>query len=274
MTVQCTICNSSFDKEEVSSVLMIGRTGRAYKICQACECLMDAVVSDNDFVSKNAKKELYHKIASNESVQHNIELLDYFSQIFQEKDIDATESEVVDDVVSDKESLPQNEQPRLFEFKNGFTKSAIDHIRKRHLFSFLPGGIIISLLFAIPITVWMISAFSGTLRIVSLIVLWTLFSFLPFLIAMPPSEKQRALFCPSLLFIEGEYIVAKSDAFYQERCLNDVETVMDFGEYYQLVFNRRRRSAAFLCAKNGITIGDLEQFENLFIGKITRKSCN
>lgn len=270
---ECTICNAVIENDDSAAVLFIGHAGRAHTICPQCERLMDAVTSEDVTVAPPAKNELYTRLQSNERIQNNVELLDFFSQFFIEKDASDTEpeSEIVNDILSNDENLPQEERPRLFEFKDGFSKKAINHIRKQQLLTLLPGGIVISLLFAIPITIWHFSLNLGAFQIPGLIILWLLFAFIPFMIASPPSAKQKDLFCPSLLFVEGEFVVAKSAKFYEERRLSDVKTVIDYGEYYRFVFHSRRRSAAFLCAKDGITLGSLEQFEKLFEGKIARK---
>ena len=266
----CAICHAELSQDAEHGVLLVGRLGTSYEICSGCENVMDGVFSEDDSVRTNAKAELYRMVHKNEHIHHNAELLGYFAGILESDG--RLPAEEADDIIveDDEETLSVEEGERLFEFNKGFTLKSLRKVRDRVFFGRLPMGIILALIFAVPITAWFVSSVAGTFRIIGLIVLWILFGMLSFSL-MPAHVKDSELYCPSTFIIEGNIIVAKSEKFYQERHLDDVKKVLDFGEFYQFVFCRHRKSEAFFCAKEGIIIGDIDAFEKLFEGKIVRK---
>ena len=48
----------------------------------------------------------------------------------------------------------------------------------------------------------------------------------------------------------------------------------DFGEYYVLIFRDSGNFSQIICQKDLLTNGTIEQFEELFDGKIVRKQSN
>ena len=52
--------------------------------------------------------------------------------------------------------------------------------------------------------------------------------------------------------------------------IGDAKQVRDFGEFYEIVFLFGKISDKFICQKNLLTKGTLEQFESLFNGKLQR----
>ena len=48
----------------------------------------------------------------------------------------------------------------------------------------------------------------------------------------------------------------------------------DFGEYYVLIFRDSGNFSQIICEKDLLTNGTIEQFEELFDGKIVRKQSN
>ena len=53
--------------------------------------------------------------------------------------------------------------------------------------------------------------------------------------------------------------------------IDSVDTVIDYGDWYHLLFNFEDRDTYFVCQKNLLTKGTLEEFEALFDGKIERR---
>ena len=54
--------------------------------------------------------------------------------------------------------------------------------------------------------------------------------------------------------------------------ISDAKQLRDFGEFYEIVFPFGKVSDKFICQKNLLTQGTLEEFEKLFEGKTTRDS--
>lgn len=86
-----------------------------------------------------------------------------------------------------------------------------------------------------------------------------------------PSKKVYSLILPSKVYIQENTINSESEKFYEKRLISDVRKIVDMGEWYQTVFNFPHKSAHFICQKNLITTGTIEEFEELFKGKIERK---
>ena len=70
--------------------------------------------------------------------------------------------------------------------------------------------------------------------------------------------------------MEEDYVLCVSDKYTETRSINDVKKVIDHGEYYELCFSFGKLSDKFICQKNLITKGTIQEFETLFSGKITR----
>ncbi len=92
------------------------------------------------------------------------------------------------------------------------------------------------------------------------------------LVCIPPRKKKDFdRIMPNMVKIDGDEIECRSDAFEEFRMLYDVTEVLDFGEWYQILFTFSSKSYLFICQKSLITEGALEDFEKLFEDKITRK---
>jgi hypothetical protein len=56
--------------------------------------------------------------------------------------------------------------------------------------------------------------------------------------------------------------------------MEGIKGVRDFGEYYVLIFRGLGNFSQIICQKDLLTNGTIEQFEELFDGKIVRKQSN
>ena len=73
------------------------------------------------------------------------------------------------------------------------------------------------------------------------------------------------------VFTDGEYIVAVCNACSDSRLISAATKVFDYGSFYYISFPMGQKSDKFVCQKNLLTQGTLEEFEVLFEGKITIK---
>lgn len=73
-----------------------------------------------------------------------------------------------------------------------------------------------------------------------------------------------------LVRIEDSYITRSDYAGIQKKPLNKVKKVIDSGDWYYVVFKWGNISNAFVCQKDLLREGTIEQFESLFEGKIKR----
>ncbi len=84
-------------------------------------------------------------------------------------------------------------------------------------------------------------------------------------------NKHRLANTPHRIAIDDGYIICIADAFEEGREVSDVKRVRDFGAFYELVFSFNRASYKFICQKDLLTQGSLEEFEKLFEGKLERQ---
>ena len=99
----------------------------------------------------------------------------------------------------------------------------------------------------------------------------TLLLIIPLLARIPKSRKEKAAITPKRIYIEEDTIVCVADKYVESKLLSDVKQVRDFGAFYDVVFPFGKYSEKFVCQKDLLTIGTLEDFEKLFEGRIVRK---
>ena len=96
-----------------------------------------------------------------------------------------------------------------------------------------------------------------------------------FIIMLPwaciPSKKVRVALTPKRIYIEEGCIICLAERYTENRDIEEVQLVRDFGEFYELVFPMSKASEKFICQKNLLAKGTLEEFETLFAEKIQRK---
>lgn len=91
------------------------------------------------------------------------------------------------------------------------------------------------------------------------------------LLCMPPRKSSYGLIFPSLIQIKdsGEMYVT-GEKFYCKQSISQVKLVEDHGEWYHIVFRYPYTNPRFVCQKNLLTKGTIEEFERIFEGKIIR----
>lgn len=99
----------------------------------------------------------------------------------------------------------------------------------------------------------------------------TLFVILPLLTHIPQSKKGKKSIIPKRIYTDEDSIVCVSEKYIEHRLISDVKQVRDFGEFYEIIFPFGKISDKFICQKNLLAIGTVEEFEKLFDGKIVRK---
>ena len=92
-------------------------------------------------------------------------------------------------------------------------------------------------------------------------------------ILIPPGKNAQKIFMPKRIYVDLEegtiiHICEKMERFHM---ISSVESVIDYGEWYDFVFQFEDRDLYFVCQKSLLTEGTLEEFESLFEGKIERR---
>lgn len=94
---------------------------------------------------------------------------------------------------------------------------------------------------------------------------------IPILARIPKSKKEKLSLLPRRIYIEDECIVCKKNIGEERKWIEDVKQVWEYDEFYELVFPVGKISPNFICQKNLLSQGTLEQFEALFDGRIVHK---
>ena len=77
---------------------------------------------------------------------------------------------------------------------------------------------------------------------------------------------------PKRISIMDNKMVCVTDKFTENRSLELVKKVYDYGDFYFISFYFGKISGNFICQKSLLTQGTIEDFEKLFEGKIVRKN--
>ena len=90
---------------------------------------------------------------------------------------------------------------------------------------------------------------------------------------IPQSKKENEKWAYRKIFFDGEYIVCENlvDKHEEFHLISEVELVIDFGYFYHIKFSFGNGRYMFICQKNLLVKGTLEEFEAIFEGKIIRK---
>ena len=138
-------------------------------------------------------------------------------------------------------------------------------LRRGAKISFI-SGLITSILFAIPTVVL-------ALKIALIILLFFLVLIpFPFLAAIPPKEKYYPMIFPSKITIDPQTgtMTTQSSQFYAESSIAEVVKVLDKGEWYHIYV--KGKEGRFICQKDLLTNGSLDEFEEIFKDKIIKSS--
>lgn len=88
------------------------------------------------------------------------------------------------------------------------------------------------------------------------------------LVRIPKSKKEVKAITPKRIYTDGETIVCVADRYTEVKKVSDVKYVKDHGAFYELVFSFGKISEKFICQKDLLIKGTLEEFEGLFANKL------
>lgn len=124
--------------------------------------------------------------------------------------------------------------------------------------------LIISLLFCIPVTI----------AVIKLNPIWAI-AYLWFCLfvgvsAILPPKRQWEKICPSQIVINDDCLCATGKDFSKSREISQIRKIYDHGDYYEFVF-KSFPCFIFLCQKDLIVNGTIEEFEERFADLIIHK---
>ena len=155
----------------------------------------------------------------------------------------------------------------MIEFNGDITGNCKKYMLKRSSNLGRMAGLTVAILFGIPAII--ISIVWDWIFIISLPVL-VLFVFLA---GARPDQKTHSSILPNKVSITSKNkIISESEVFHYTRSIVDVKEIVDFGEWYHIFFYFEQRNGHFVCQKNLLSKGSIDEFEKLFEGKIIRKN--
>lgn len=92
------------------------------------------------------------------------------------------------------------------------------------------------------------------------------------MLLIPKSKKERQAITPKRIYLEYEEIICVTNRHAEARKISDVKYVRDYGAFYELGFPFGKISRNFICQKDLLVNGMIEEFESLFEDKIVRIS--
>lgn len=155
----------------------------------------------------------------------------------------------------------------MIEFSGQISGQTLNFILNQHRNRGLIAASIVAVLAAIAIVV--VAVIYDTIYFIGLAfpVIFVVIS-----IFAKPGKSTYKTILPQKVYIDGETLVSELEESSFSRTLDQVETVIDFGEGYHIKFYSAYRCPNFICQKSLLTKGTIEEFEKLFEGKIISKS--
>lgn len=94
---------------------------------------------------------------------------------------------------------------------------------------------------------------------------------IPSLLFIPKRKKEKLLLTPKKIQITDETIICTADKFTDSRFISAVNKVYDYGDFYFISFVFGNISEKYVCQKNLLSEGTLDQFEKIFEPKLVKK---
>ena len=161
----------------------------------------------------------------------------------------------------------------MIEFTGYLTANALKYYQRR---SIRLTRMFLALLFSMCVSslfyanFWFGKQISANTAVSAIVIFAVCIIFLPY----PIFKWQKNNSLAKQIYIKDGMIFYVTDKGTVTQALEGVKGVRDFGEYYVLIFRDSRNFSQIICQKDLLTNGTIEQFEELFDGKIVRKQSN
>ena len=149
----------------------------------------------------------------------------------------------------------------MIRFEGEVSRNVEKFMLRKYTKAMLLAATVAMILLGIPI---MIFAITVNLKFL----LFLLILLVPYVVAFIPIDKEK----PTRAFVDLEEgtVVVEGDKFEKFRMIDEVQKVLDYGYFYQIVFYFPHKDDSFIFQKDLIVQGTIEEFENIFEGKIVR----
>lgn len=129
--------------------------------------------------------------------------------------------------------------------------------------------VVILLLFTLPIWIFLSNRTNTFIYVMPSMLILILFSPLIFRICVSKKERQRNV--PKKVIVNEGIVTSVSDKAIISKNIVQVKEVRDYGDFYYLVLPKRYIDTVFVCQKDLLSKGTLDEFEFLFKDKIIKK---
>ncbi len=155
----------------------------------------------------------------------------------------------------------------MIEFKGMISGNAEKYFFKRTRNLAIKILLVSEILVLFPFALYMIR----TVNWVGLAAIGIAFCCVPLLACIPKSKKEKKMLLPKRIYTDNESIICVGEKYVESKLIGDESLVRDFGEFYEIVYPFGKVSDKFICQKNLLSEGTIEEFESLFDGKIERR---
>ena len=160
------------------------------------------------------------------------------------------------------------EHENIIDFNGELTGEAKKFLLRRQVKTQLLISLIVFFIWGPVITLVALSWDSGLLCFHLMFVVMFVFS------ALPPSKSAQKTFMPIRVFVDldDELIVYKSKKSEVIRTFDTLKKIIDYGDWYYIEFYFPSKNQYFVCQKDLLAHGTLENFEKLFFKKLEYKT--
>lgn len=150
----------------------------------------------------------------------------------------------------------------MIEFRGEISENCRRYIVKKESKNARIGMAIVAGVFCVPIVILAITWHWIIVMAIPVLILSVI------LAGIPPKKNNYSLIIPERIVIDNDVIVSESKKFRYDRMIYHVKKIVDMGDWYHIFFYYRYRSPRFICEKDLITQGTIDEFEKIFQGKI------
>lgn len=151
----------------------------------------------------------------------------------------------------------------MIEFNGELTGNAKKYYMKRNISFWRKFTLFGSLIVCVPLAIFSVIKHMPILFCISCVVLLCAY-FSPCLIKIVKGVM------PEKFYIEEDIISCDIGGQSESIFLEDIKEIHDYGEFYSFMFTNGQYTPHFICQKDLLSKGTIEEFESLFKGKIIK----
>ena len=160
----------------------------------------------------------------------------------------------------------------MFVFQFNFEGPAKDYLIREEVKAARMARLIVFFLTMIPaIAIGIIWYYNYIVLIISMGIVLLSFTFLIVVKQWDNPIKELPNVIPTTITIEDDKIVRSGFQSYRLVNIQDIKEIWDMGSFYAIIFYFPNMDRRFICQKDLLVEGTIEEFEQLFEGLIVRK---